>query len=261
MISENVAHRGMVRSGLMMFCQFVGITLCAAGLDDVCVSFSTQGPDRYSDGSAVLDGECYCLVWSEDGKFEGFTAGGNCADQNDLIVMAAPVASNGRCPEVLFQIPAETAQKLSGGKYAVYLLDTRADASGAVKPSGVRGGVPAMVNGYGEITSGVKIGEAQGYSFPVRSGKDEESGNVASAVASADDGCVQPKIKSMRVDGDNVYLTVQNLEGYMRVQNGVDVKAGDSTGAAVKTGGPEPETILVAPRRGKSGFYKVIRNN
>ena len=203
----------MVRSGLMMFCQFVGITLCAAGLDDVCVSFSTQGPDRYSDGSAVLDGECYCLVWSEDGKFEGFTAGGNCADQNDLIVMAAPVASNGRCPEVLFQIPAETAQKLSGGKYAVYLLDTRADASGAVKPSGVRGGVPAMVNGYGEITGGVKIGEAQGCSFAVDSGADGETGKVASVVVSADDGCVQPKVKSMRVDGDKVYLTVENLEG------------------------------------------------
>ena len=261
MTAKTIGYRGMMCLGLIMSCVAAAVTLRAAGLDDVCVSFSTKGPDRYSDGSIVLNGECYCLVWSEDGKFEGFTAGGNCADQNDLIVMAAPVASNGRCPEVLFQIPAETAQKLSGGKYAVYLLDTRADASGAVKPSGVRGGVPAMVNGYGEITSGVKIGEAQGYSFPVRSGKDEESGNVASAVASADDGCVQPKIKSMRVDGDNVYLTVQNLEGYMRVQNGIDVKAGDSTGAAVKTGGSDTETVLVAPKRGKSGFYKVIRNN
>lgn len=260
MIAETVGCRVSARFGLMMSCLFTGAALRAAGLDDVCVSFSTQGPDRYSDGSVVLDGECYALVWSEDGKFEGFTAGGSCIDGNDLAVLTAPVASNGRCPEVLFQIPAETAQRLSGGKYAVYLLDTRADSSGTVKPSGVRGGAPAMVNGYGEITGGVKIGEAQGYSFAVDSGADGKTGKVASVVASADDGCVQPKVKSMRVDGDNVYLTVQNLEGYMRVQNGSDVKAGDSTGAAVKTGESGSEVILVAPKRGKSGFYKVIRN-
>ena len=35
----------------------------AGGLGDYLVRFSTHGPDRYSDGTLVGDGECYALVW------------------------------------------------------------------------------------------------------------------------------------------------------------------------------------------------------
>jgi len=40
----------------------------ADGDDNVAVLVSTTGPDRYLGGDVVLDGECYALVWSQDGK-------------------------------------------------------------------------------------------------------------------------------------------------------------------------------------------------
>ena len=35
--------------------------------NDTILTFSTQGPDTYGDGSTVLDGERYALVWVKDG--------------------------------------------------------------------------------------------------------------------------------------------------------------------------------------------------
>lgn len=77
----------------------------ANSVSDARLSFSTKGPDRYADGSVVLDGECYALVWSKDGNFDGFAANGECIDDCDRIVLIAPIAKDGRCPSVLFQIP------------------------------------------------------------------------------------------------------------------------------------------------------------
>ena len=51
----------------------------ADGADDTLITFSTNGaePDRYADGQIVLDGECYALVWSKDGVFDGLKADGS----------------------------------------------------------------------------------------------------------------------------------------------------------------------------------------
>ncbi|MBQ2628395.1 MAG: hypothetical protein IJG13_01830, partial [Kiritimatiellae bacterium] len=71
----------------------------------------------------------------------------------------------------------------------------------------------------------------------------------------------QPKILSMRVDGDYVMMQVDNLRGYMRVNGGPKIGSfGALTGATVADGGDEPVT-LVAPKTGDSGFFTVIRNN
>ena len=48
----------------------------ADGDDNIAVLVSTTGPDCYLSGDVVMDGECYALVWSRNGVFEGFTAGG-----------------------------------------------------------------------------------------------------------------------------------------------------------------------------------------
>lgn len=230
----------------------------AHSLDDACVSFSTQGPDRYADGSTVLDGECYALVWSSDGKFEGFTAGGECADTNDSLVLVAPVAKDGRCPKVLFQISAEIAGRFDGGFYAVYLLDTRIASGGKIKPSGINGGKPVAMNGFASVSAelAVNAAEEDGGAAIGANG----NGIVASSLAVPEGDCIQPKVKSMRIDGGNVYLTVENLKGFMRVQGGKSIGSFDSTGVAVETLGETEETVLVAPANGKSGFYKVVRS-
>jgi hypothetical protein len=236
---------------------FLCCAVFAASTDDACISFSTTGPDRYADGSVVLDGECYALVWSRDGVFEGFTADGKCIDAEDRTVLVAPVAKGGRCPPVLFQVSEATATALSGGKYSVYLLDTRVTSDGVSKPRGTSDGRPALVNGYGEATASLKV---SGFAAKSSAAEKESStaGQVASVLAAAPADCAQPKIKGMRVDGDNVYLTVENLKGFMRVQGGRDVSASDSTGAATETTGSDEDIVLVTPKTGDSGFFRVI---
>ena len=71
----------------MFFASVMTGLVYAASINDTCISFSTKGPDTYLDGSVVLDGECYALVWSKDGVFDGFNAKGECIDALDRIVL------------------------------------------------------------------------------------------------------------------------------------------------------------------------------
>ena len=66
----------------------------ADGDDNVAVLVSTTGPDRYLGGEVVMDGECYALVWSKDGVFEGFTADGAPIDANDRVVNVTLVSTS-----------------------------------------------------------------------------------------------------------------------------------------------------------------------
>ena len=125
----------------------------ADGADDATVSFSTRGPDRYADGTTVMDGECYALVWSADGVFEGLSANGEPVDSNDKVVLIAPMAKDGHCPEIVFQLPASVATSLATGVYDVLLLDTRVTrADGTTAPNGTVNGKLKMVNGYGGVS-------------------------------------------------------------------------------------------------------------
>jgi hypothetical protein len=245
-------------TGFAVACVFLSGSIFAAALDDSCVSFSTQGPDRYADGCVVLDGECYALVWSADGEFNGFSADGSCVDGEDRVVLLAPVARGGRCPPVLFQISAEIYKELSGGVLAVYLLDTRVSSGEKVAPRGTVGGKLELLNGYGAVSASVA---AKGDRMDgVASEADSDAGQTASSLAGARQDCAQPRIKAMRIEGDNVYLTVENLKGYMRVHAGSDVGASQSAGAAVESSGSAQDVVLVAPKKGGSGFYKVVRS-
>ena len=238
----------------------LGITAVtfANSLGDARLSFSTKGPDRYADGSIVMNGECYALAWSKDGNFDGFDANGECIDPEDRIVLLAPVAKDGRCPPVLFQIPAAEAESLKNGQYAVYLLDTRVSSGGETKAGGISGGRPALMNGYGEASAAIAVAGADAFKSASESGSGG-TGIVASSLASIPADCTQPRIKAIRIEGDNVFLTVENLAGFMRVRSGSDVSVSGSTDAAVETSGGEDVT-LVTRKPGNSGFFKVIRN-
>jgi hypothetical protein len=243
---------------------FLFFSLCAAAfansVDDARISFSTKGPDCYADGSVVMDGECYALVWSRDGNFDGFAADGECVDPADRIVLIAPIAKNGCCPPVLFQIPAAEANSLANGKYAVYLLDTRVSSDGFVHPRGTENGKLPLLNGYGATTAGVALGGATS-NQTVNECANIEGGQKASNLCAVPADCDQPRIKAMRIEGDNVFLTVENLKGFMRVSSGSDVSASDAATAAVETFGGDEDVTLVTRKPGNSGFFKVIRNN
>ena len=122
----------------------------ADGDDNIVVLVSTAGPDTYKGGETVLDGECYAIVWSSDGVFEGFTAGGEPIDKNDRIVNVGAVATNGHC-RAAFEISATLADSLKNGIYAVYLLDTRVKEGETVSPRGLVNGKLAVRNTPAEI--------------------------------------------------------------------------------------------------------------
>jgi hypothetical protein len=238
-----------------LLCSLLSVTLLNAetGADDAFISFSTKGPDRYADGSIVRDGESYALVWSKDGNFDGFTASFEPIDANDKIVLSGALAKDGRCPNVLFQVPAKMAQELAAGVYGVYLLDTRCvfkdGTTGLNAPSAASSGT---VNGYGSVS-------AQVYSTSLDKVFNGEA-SIASSPAVAPSSLKQPRIKAMEIRGENVFLTVENLKGFMRVSGGKNIKSPDYVGAAEETDGGENDVILVAPKTGDKGFFSVIRN-
>ena len=248
---------------LMTIIGVVGLAFAAtAAIDDALLAFSTVGPDKYADGTTVLDGECYALVWTQNGAtFGGIAADGTAVAETDKIVLVAPVAKGGRCPNVLFQIDSAMADALADGTYGVYLLDTRVVADGVTKPAGVKNGKPSLVNGYGLATEATKVGKATAGGAMTAVEKETAGGQAVAAGAAAPKGVKQPNITSLKIEGDYVKLTVQNLPGFMRVSSGANVSADDTQGAAQATDGKSNEVILYAPKAaGGSGFFKVIRN-
>ena len=248
------AKRALITAAMLL-----GSVCFGGGADDALITFSTNGaePDRYADGQVVLDGECYALVWSKDGVFEGVNADGTPVDSNDKLLLVAAVARDGHCPEVVFQISAKRADALAGGKYGVILLDTRIEKNGKVVPRGTSGGKLAMVNGFGMVAEQMKIAAS---SHTTINELLKPEGQVADQNAAAVADVAQPRIKHIWIEGDNVFLRVENLNGFMRVQGGGTPTAVVTMGAAKSTDGGSEDVILVAPKVGTSGFYKVLRN-
>ncbi len=146
---------------LMTMVGAVGLAFAAtAGIDDALLAFSTVGPDKYADGTDVLAGECYALVWSADGQFDGLKADGTTVDPADKVVLIAPVAKQGAngtyCPPILYQVDKAFAESHASGQYAVYILDTRVKAEdGTVAVGGVdENGALKVVNGYDAVSAG-----------------------------------------------------------------------------------------------------------
>ena len=145
----------------------VGMAFAAtAAIDDALLSFSTVGPDKYADGTDVLPGECYALVWSADGQFEGIKADGTTIDPADKVVLVAPVAKQGAngtcCPAILYQVDKAFAESHASGQYAVYILDTRVKAAdGTVAVGGVdENGALKVVNSYDAVSAGTAASSA-----------------------------------------------------------------------------------------------------
>ena len=158
-----------------------------AGIEDKVLRFSTPGPDRYADGSIVADGECYALVWSPKGStFSGFNADGTPVSSNDRVVLAAPLAQNGKCRDCNFQVPSEEYEELAGGEWAVCLVDTRM-ANGI--PAGVQDSKPLRVNRWGAVNSGVKIepASASNLTAPASAASVNKSQNRLMAATSGDE--------------------------------------------------------------------------
>ena len=178
-------------------------------VNDTVISFSTPGPDTYGDGTSVLNGECYALVWTKDGaKFGGISADCKPLAATDKLLLIAPVARNGRCPTTVLEIDADYAEaNLAGGKFSVYLLDTRVSATQLAK---VVKGVPQVVNRVGAVSV-----DAQGEAVAASASGLGNSLSAGSPVALADVGVyseiASPTITAMDVKDAKVTLKVSRM--------------------------------------------------
>ena len=238
---------------------------------DRLISFSSTGQDSYADGTIVPDGECYALVWSPAGKtFSGFNADGTAASALDRVVLAGPLALDGRCRDSLFQIPADTYQALEGGEWAVCLVDTRR-ANGV--PAGVKDGKPVRVNRWGIVNGGVKIEPATASKLAVApvAGKTRSrvsaSASTATGVRATNLSTVpanaqSPTITAMDLSDGIVTLFVADTVPYLTytIESGPRLNIFAIDGWADKVDGDAAseivlETESISPTR----FFRVIR--
>ena len=230
-------------------------SLAFGAANDTVLVFSTKGPDTYGDGSTVLDGERYALVWVKDGtEFAGLTADcQSCAETTKLIAVA-PLAKGGKCPETVFEIDADYAETFKGGSFALYLLDTRVKgADGKVTlsgASGVPGGhaLPTTVNAAGLASTSTSTSSSL-------------STSTANAVALADVGVYakidEPKITAMKVEGAAIELKVSGMSAaadYFVVHG---TTPGD-VAEKLETTVVDRETLKAAKPASAAGFFKVL---
>ena len=193
--------------------------VCAHGsIQDKLARFSTPGPDRYADGSIVVDGECYALVWSPAGStFSGFNADGTPVSSNDRVVLAGALAEGGKCRDAVFQIPAAEYEALKGGEWAVCLVDTR-NLAGV--PTGTRNGKPMRVNRWGIISGGVEITDVRSTKprlAAATTGGTRSSASVARAtrLSAVPSNLLPPQITAIELSEGEVWLAVDGTVPYL----------------------------------------------
>lgn len=231
---------------------FFGLLAAAAfaGKDNVVVTFYTTGPDTYADGSTVVDGETYALVWTPAGaEFAGFNADGT-AVAPSKVALKAPIAKNGKCPIVKFEIDQDFVKNnFPGGSWAVYLLDTRvfATANGAdgmvAAATGAAGG--SAVHGYG------LVGAANGQ-FASAS-----AASASAAAVPADKKDV--KITDIKLVDGKVFIYVS---GTLSTADYV-LNAGDAPNAtqaaATQSGNTAGDMVIVREAKAGGEFFSVNR--
>ena len=233
----------------------------SAGLDDKVLVFSSTGTDRYADGTPVADGECYALVWSPAGQaFAGFNADGTAASPADRVVLAAPLAKDGRCPETLFQVPAAEAAPLEGGTWSVCLVDTRTAAG---VPAGAANGAPKRVNRWSAVQGGVKVVGASALGATVAPPtRGVSAGARATTLSEVPASAPQPTITAMDVVGGAAAFSVADTVPYLTYT----VESSDTLGGFTQDqyadkvdGDSDAEIVLATDAPGETRFFRINR--
>lgn len=240
---------------LIAFALMAGLFQAFAAADDMIISFSTPGIDRYADGRRVMSGESYALVWTAKGAtFGGLSSECVPLSATDKLVMVAPLAKRGRCPVTVVEIAASEASQYLNGTFSLYLLDTRTKgADGKVSISGYVNGLPQVVNSFG-------LANADGSGISAGSGI---SGNMyaGAPVNLADVGVYTeieaPQITAIKVLGARIRLEVKGMSAtadYFVVP--ADILPGNA--APVMNSTVDAEGITFDAPEEPTAFFKVI---
>ena len=209
------------------------------------LNFSIQGTEKYADGSALADGECYALVWSADGVFEGINADGTAKGEGDEVVYIGQIVKG---VDVSFQIA--DGFKGNQGYFDIWILDTRVFENGAVKSIGKTAGGKVTVSKAAKATSAaVKSGSSQ--SAPTTVGG--VAGGAVIAAPTVDPTSIPPlRFTSIKLDGDYV---VMEAEGSVPGVSYATVADGKEAGLTTATSG---KIILIRPKEGDSAIIRGI---
>jgi hypothetical protein len=224
-----------------------GATFAAA--NDLLITFSTPGPDKYADGTTVLDGERYALCWSTD--FSNFAIKADGTAEGGVVVLKAPVAKGGRCPTTVFEIDAGyAAANFPAGEWAVYMLDTRKFASDG---TATLAATSTKVNTAGLVGTSVSVGSGTLASLTGATG--------AATDLPAGAEVAQPTITGIRIVEGKVFVTVKGAPylAYGLVEGDTPSNVNtDVAGATSKASGEEEITIITDVKDG-GAFFKVNR--
>ena len=250
---------------LIATCAAVASAAVFAGMNNVVISFSTPGPDKYSDGTFVEDGECYALVWTPSGsEFAGIGTNG-AAEGDSKIVLAAPLAKDRKCPSVVFEIDEDYVNaNYPNGTWSVVLLETRVfkidpengqpvvDANTGNRVV-LSNGNEKNVNGYGVVGSAKAASAVKGASAEAMGGVAAASGTVAAGVPA-------PVVKDIAFHGDNVYITITSTRPthkYTLESGATPDSIVEAEGAPADFGSETSDVILVKPKKAGGEFFKV----
>ena len=235
--------KNRVRTGVMA----AALAMSGAAWSDaanVLVAFESIGPDCYADGTTVLDGERYALVWTSDGAFDGFKTDGSAANDAEKVLLTAPLAKGGRCPMTVFQVDSKVAPQ--GGGYFVYLLDTRTSATALSATPVVTGAAEAK--GYGAASGTANVAS-------VKTDKTPDLRTTAASVADLA-SVATPVITGIRVEGATVTITASNIFPGLKysIRGGLD-KADEVTVPAFR--GREGSTVNFVLESPEAKFFSI----
>ena len=239
----------------------VGTSGLASDLSQLTFSFSTPGPDVYADGTPVVVGETYLLVYvNVNHEFGGVRTDGTLVDPvNNCIVTRSYAIAGSKCGYKAFQYPAGTYAE--GGSWVVVLLDTRDDA-GVVGSLVAAQGVSSKQRTQGGSTLNSLQARADGAGLNATQAS-MALANVPAPVITAvvpQGNTANVRFKNFR---ENALYTVESTSdlaanNWQPANQGARVQ-GKRANAVIGAGGAEelPVTVTV-PENDKVRFFRVI---
>jgi len=187
---------------------FVFFGLALAGLafgqslPTLSMTISTPGPDYYKDGTPVLDGETYLLVYLKtNAVFQGVLMNGSLVDPVNNVVATTAHALNGAC---LFKpIQYSTSDFPASGQWTIVMLDTR-------KADGTVGGF-VVSSGASATVSGAQVASQPGGMDLLASSCGSNATLAATQIAPPAAGTPSPVITSITPNGATITISINNL--------------------------------------------------
>jgi hypothetical protein len=213
----------------------------------------TAGPDKYADGTTVLAGETYLLVYVAAGSVFGGVYQNGAVSDGSVVAASFKADKNSSCPYSPVVYPTDKYPE--GGKWALVLLDTR-------KADGTVGGPVAAFSEFEFAPQGTVAKNS------VKGIAGQQA--TANAVNLLSGDSVTPVIASVKVEESNVKLGIKNF------QEGVNYEVVTATSlngewTAVKEGvagrlqanaqnvvGDELKTEVPVAENEKARFYRVV---